>query len=154
MRKILLSLLILLVFVPVEYYFASQAYYTSGWALHGLLLHVLWISILLSITFLALGFQKTALILLVSGFLLIVPFTLYDVNLWSRLKTESDEIVHWAYQVKSKTGTFPKVLTRKHDHRISYTKEKNDQFTLFFYVSTPSTGHFYTSKDGWGYMDD
>lgn len=154
MKKIILSLLILLIFIPIEYYFASKAYYTVGWAVNGLFLHVLWISILLSITFLALDFRKTALTILVAGFLVIVPYNMYYANLWYELKTQSDDIVHWAYTVRSKTNTFPEKLKRKYNPRITYTKGEDGNFSLFFYVSTPNTGHFYDSKNGWGYMDD
>lgn len=92
--------------------------------------------------------------MLVFGFLLIVPFNIYYSNDWRILKEKSDGIVHWAYRIKSKTGSFPDKLTFKCDPRITYHREDEEYFGIHFYISTPNTGHFYSSKDGWGYMDD
>lgn len=155
MKKIILSLLLLIVFVPIEYHFSSQAYYTVGWLVNRLFMYVVWISILTGIAFLWLDFRKTAVVLFVSGFLIIVPFNMYYANVWHELKTQSDQIVHWAYQVKLKTGYFPDKPAFSCDSRITYSKnKKEDSFGIHFYISTPNTGHFYNSNEGWGYMDD
>lgn len=154
MKKIIPSILILLVFLPVEYFFSQQAYYTVGWVAPGLFLFVSFISISLTIIFLVLDYRKTAIAILVSGVLIIVPFNIYYSNDWRILKEKSDDVVHWAYHVKLRTGSFPEKLTFKCDSRITYNREDPDNFGIHFYISTPNTGHFYTSKNGWEYMDD
>ncbi|MGV3609509.1 MAG: hypothetical protein ACO1N0_01075 [Fluviicola sp.] len=154
MKKLILSLLILIIFVPVEYYFASQAYYTDGWGGEAVYLLASICFSSLSILFLFLDSRKMSLSILLTGFLTVVPINMYYANLWHDLKSESEEIVHWAYQVRLKTGAFPEKLKRKHSPRITYNKESGDAFSVLFYVANKNTGHFYTSKGGWGYMDD
>jgi hypothetical protein len=154
MKKIILSLLILVVFVPIEYYFALQAYYTVGWIGPGLFLIASWISILLAIVFLMTDYQKTAVAILISGILAIVPFNIHYSNELLKLKTQSDTIVHYAYQVKLKTNTFPKKLAIKYNSRIRYYCENDSSFSVSFFVASTNTGYFYTPKDGWCYMDD
>jgi hypothetical protein len=87
------------------------------------------------------------------GFLVIVPYNMYYSIELRELKIKGDRIVNWAHQVELETNSFPENLTIESDPRITYVREK-DSFIVSFYVTTPTTGHFYTPKDGWGYMDD
>lgn len=111
-------------------------------------------SVFLSILFLAFNRNEVSIVILIAGVIAVVPYNIYYANDLQNLKAESDSIVHLVYQQKLKTDTFPKTINSKYDSRITYTKDGEDGFMLFFYVTTPNTGHFYTSKDGWGYMDD
>lgn len=90
---------------------------------------------------------------LLAGMLLVVPLNMHYSRDLRKLKQESDAIVHWVYQQKLKTNAFPEIIG-KHDPRITYMADGENGFSLYFYVATPTTGHFYTPKDGWGYMDD
>jgi uncharacterized membrane protein len=154
MRKLFLSISILITVLPLEIYFSEQAYFTIGAYSNALFQLASYLSILLSILFLILNKTKFCIGTLVLGLFTIVPVNMYYAKRWQNLKIESDEIVHWVYQQKLNNNSFPEKLIRKHDPRIKYTKENEYGFTLFFYVTTPNTGHFYTPKDGWCYMDD
>lgn len=70
------------------------------------------------------------------------------------LKNQSDEIVHLMFQEKLNSGKFPKTIKLNIDSRITYQLENDNQFTLSFFVANKNSGHFYSSKSGWGFMDD
>jgi hypothetical protein len=154
MKKLLVFLMLILVILPLEIYCSEQAYFTMNWLISGLFYGVSYTTVFLSILFLIIHKKGLSMAVLGTGLLAIVPYNLYCANDLQNLKKESAGIVHWIYRQKLETHTFPKTISSRHDSRITYTREGENGFTLFFYVTTPNTGHFYTLKDGWCYMDD
>ena len=152
-EEIAFSTLIILLILPIEIYFSEQANFTVNWVTSGLFYLASCISVFLSVLFLILNENKLSIAFLSIGLLVVVPYNLYYTNDLHNLETESDSIVHWVYQRKLETGAFPKTMGSKHDSRITYWAGKDD-FILLFHVTTPNSGHFYTLKDGWCYMDD
>lgn len=153
-RKSFVIVLLSCIVFCVENYFSDQACLTMN-ALISAGFHLFSnVSILLFIILSIFGKDKLSSIVLFIGLLIVVPINLYWTYELKKLKMEADEIVHLAYLIKSETNFFPDQMRCKKDKRIIYTKEDGENFTLFFYVTTPNTGHFYSNESGWGYMDN
>ena len=153
MRKLVFSSIIIWIVLPIESYFSEQAYFTNSSLVSGLFYFISYTTIFLSILLLVLDMNRSSMVILALGLFAVVPYNLYCANDLRNLKAKSDNLVHWVYQQKLKTNSFPAALKINSDPRITYSRQE-DGFSLFFYVATPTTGHFYTSRDGWGYMDD
>ena len=154
MKKAILTLLVALVFFGIELFFVKQGVFAFNWVSNGLFFFTSIIALAVFLILLLIKNYNAAFIILSLGFLIVVPVNMYYLNELQALKSNSDEIVHWAYQEQLRTNSFPDKLTIKHDERIHYTKFKNNEFSLIFSVSSPNSGHFYNSNSGWGYMDD
>lgn len=153
MKNIIYSILIVVVFLPIENYFSEESLYSTNWVISALFYLISWISIIISVVFIWCNFFKASIAILTLGILLVVPFNIYLLNDLRILKSESDRIVNVAYKHKLKNGNYPKQIHSK-DTRVKYLREKDGSFTVSFYVYVQNAGHFYTPEDGWCFMDD
>ncbi len=154
LKNIILSLSIILLFGMMEFYFSDLSKHTFQAIFSGLFFLVTIMSLLLFFILFNVHYRKLSLVFLLIGFFVVVPLNMYFQNQLDQVKSQSDEIVHYAFQEKIKTGEFPKKINIKSDKRIFYCQEDKNLFTLSFYIVDPNIGHFYSSKDGWGFMDD
>lgn len=95
--------------------------------------------------------EKASIIIILVGFISVVPFNIYFQNELTKLKTESDDIIYSVYKFRAENNYYPKNI--KVNNKIKYSFD-DDGFTVFFYVTTQRIGYFYSSKDGWNYMGD
>lgn len=153
MNKIYFLILIILVFLPVELYFSEEANFTVNSVTSTCFYVITYFSIYISVFLFVSNYRIVSILILIVGFLVIVPINMYYSYELKGLKIKSDRIVNWAHQVELKTNSFPNIKVQS-DKRITYTKEDDGTFSLFFYVTTSNNGHFYTPKDGWCFMDD
>ncbi|GEM_PF-6003921 len=153
MQKIIFIAVICFFVLPIELYLSGKSIYVTNSIICGLFYFTSLILTLLAIILFSFNYKTNSYLVLIFGFLLIIPFNLYYLKEFDNLKSYSEKVVHWAYTEKIKSKAFPTKLTTKHDKRIVYTVD-NDSFTVFFFVISSNTGHFYSSKSGWGFMDD
>jgi len=100
------------------------------------------------------------LVILLIGFI-VVPYQLFLGNNLLALKEEAANITAYVYEQKIQTGNYPQNIsnydfaypnTRKN---FNYNLDTDNQFSLYYYVGTKSTSHFYSSKTRkWGYYPD
>jgi hypothetical protein len=153
MQKLVFICIVCLLVLPVELYVSWKSIYLFN-SVISVLFYLVSISVVIaSISLNWFNYKAYSYITLIVGFLFIIPVNLYYLSELEKLKSTSDEIVHWAYTKRLKSNIFPKKLERKFDKRITYSA-KDDSFTVYFYVSSSNIGHFYSSKSGWGFMDD
>ena len=92
--------------------------------------------------------------------LLLIPYQIYLVVQWSKLKKESSTIVQYIYDYQKDKGEFPQNISeyefKNHnliDHFSYNTSSKG--FGLHYYVGTKGTTHFfYHSVRKWEYYPD
>lgn len=93
--------------------------------------------------------------------LIIIPYQLYlGVKLVS-LKEEAANLTAYLYEQKIDNNIYPKDITGYEftfpelKKNFNYTQESANQFTLYYYVGTEGTTHFYNSDTKkWGYYPD
>jgi len=99
-------------------------------------------------------------IILLIGFI-IVPYQFYLGNKLISLKEEAANITAYLYEQKIDNAHYPKDLSgytfafTELKKNFNYNQTSDKQFTLYYYVGTESTSHFYNSNTKkWGYYPD
>jgi hypothetical protein len=96
---------------------------------------------------------------------LLVAFTSLSYFSFVRIRANSDQneielLVKIIENYKKQTGFYPEpekfleLTPRKIKSQISEYQKQNGSFYLFYYLTTPAIGHWYSSESGWGYSDD
>lgn len=158
---VFLFALLLGVLIPLELLCALLAYETIG----EITSSIYYISIVgLNLLFLVVAFRYrvVAAMGVVGLALLIIPYQAILGNRLLRVQAEVTRLVSSVYEQKVMSGAFPSDLsgytfsdaemkTYIQSYQVSQTCE---QFTVFYWVGTESTSHWYSSEDGWGYYPD
>lgn len=99
-------------------------------------------------------------IVLLIGFI-IVPYQFYLGNKLISLKEEAANITAYLYEQKIDNSIYPKDISgytfafQELKENFNYNQGSSNQFTLYYYVGTESTSHFYNSDTKkWGYYPD
>lgn len=99
-------------------------------------------------------------IILVIGFI-IVPYQFYLGNKLVSLKEEAANITAYLYEQKIANNLYPEDISGypftfpELKKNFNYNQEPASQFTLYYYVGTENTSHFYKSDTKkWDYYPD
>lgn len=158
-RKIIIG--IWLALLPVEIAASLFAYETFGEFFVPLALMAALLFNCLAALMYSYSFYPGAVFALTFGIL----FVGYQAVLGARLyflNLEAHHIVHWAYSIKEKTGSFPKDLTGYdlryppyQEYLQGYESDGEEYMSVYYYVGTQGTSHYYdTQRGGWGYYPD
>ena len=153
---LILSLLSLEIFV--SFFFA---YDNFGWWMPGVLIIITILNVLPILLYI---FKKKIIaniITLLIG-LFIVPYQLFFVVKYIKLKEEAANISNYVYQNKIENFSFPENLNNykfkfpKLKEDIIYKKENDNEFIILYSVGTKSTSHYFRHSRGyyWDYYDD
>jgi hypothetical protein len=156
----LLCGLIFAVVVPLEIACAFLAFETLGEITSGLY----FVAVGLNLGFLLVAFRSrlAASVAALALGLVIIPYQLWLGYRLVRVQAEATRIVAFAFEQKAKSGSFPSDLSG-YAFRDAATapyfqgyglSKREDAFTVRYYIGTPSTSHWYSSKTGWGYYPD
>lgn len=154
-------ILLLSVLLPMEILCAFLAYETLGEIVSHLYLMaiVLWHVPLLVV---ALRRPAIATIGAIVLALLIIPYQMVLGHRLMQVQAETTQIVTYLYEQKAQTGTYPTDLSDyafENAATEAYIQqyqpdETGETFTVFYWVGTETTSHWYSSETGWGYYPD
>lgn len=105
-------------------------------------------------------FRRLAVGLALLCALLIIPYQVLLGYRWHLLRQETLSIVAHVNQVKKQTGEYPPNLSAyqflhpRLQHHITYEYYEPTNYSVYFYIGTPDTSHWYNSNSGWGYYPD
>ncbi len=147
--------------ILVELAAAWLAYHTVGAVFSGLLFMAVAINLLPVVLFVSRR-QAMSLVIALILLLAIVPYQAVLGHRMISLQQEASGVVSYAYETKLATGEFPADLSgyKFGDEGLQpffqeYRRNlESGGFSLFWYIGTPSTSHYYTPLHGWGYYPD
>lgn len=154
--------ILLLTLIILEILSALLAYETIGEVRSGLYFMLIFLNIVALLLF----FYKKELWAILLAILIALIFVPEQIGLGYKLiylKEEGANIVNYIYNYKIQKGKFPRDLSEyeynysdlKKHFSYSFKSDKND-FSVYFYVATPSTSHYFIHSRGcyWDYYPD
>lgn len=154
-----LFILLLCIVLLLELLSALLAFQTLGEVFQTLY----FAAIVLNAIFIVLAFRypNTALIGIVVLALLIIPYQFWLTGRLWRLQNEAAAIVTYAYEEKLRSGEYPTSLDNYRFGSESLARHFRYQinvpeceFSVAYYVGTPTTNHNYCASEGWSYYPD
>lgn len=152
---------LLAVLVLLEALSARLAYHTVGAVFSGLMYLAIALNLVPLVMYLAHRHLLATALALVLGLALVVPQVVFGERLYA-LQAEAARIVAYAYDTRAQTGAFPASLDgytfadpglAEHFHEYGTSEEQGGLY-VSYWVSTPSTSHYYSVEHGWGYYPD
>lgn len=151
--------IILTTAILLERFCAELAFHTLGGIIHEMYHFAVWLNVIPMILY-AVKFRRVAVTITLALALLITPYQLFLGCRLVQLQKEAQDIVHYAYETKAQTGSYPKDLSGyefKNPHlekHVQRYESRVNSFKLVYFVGTRGTSHWYDSEDGWHYYPD
>lgn len=149
------------VLVLLEGVSARVAFHTVGAVFSGLMFLAIALNAVPLVMYLAHRHLLATALALALGLMMVVPQVVLAERLYA-LQAEAARMVAYAYDTRAQTGAFPASLDgytfadpglAEHFHEYGTSEEQGGLY-VSYWVSTPSTSHYYSVEHGWGYYPD
>lgn len=147
--------------IITELFCANLAFETLGEVMSALYLFIITINIVPLLLLIVNKRRQLALgIIFLIGFV-VIPYQFYLAQKLVSLKEEAANLTTYLYDQKKSTSVYPKDISGylftfpELKKNFNYSRESENQFSLYYYVGSQTTSHFYHSDTKkWGYYPD
>ncbi|WP_303316425.1 hypothetical protein Q4Q34_06360 [Flavivirga abyssicola] len=157
---VIIFICFLSILITLEILSALFAYETIGEVTSGFYVLMIFLNIIPILLFILKRKLLSFFITIIIGAILIPGQILLGHKLFL-LKNESASVVNYIYKYKIRNGKYPVDIS---EYRYKYPELRNHitynfkdtDFSVYYYVSTPNTFHYYVHSRGynWGYYPD